>query len=308
MKTFIFSALALGMMTSCANTDVEGVSTVDNGEPVAITLNTGVQQNVVAGVTRTPITNGNFEATILGWEGTDAPDYSTVTPTWNTSSTIDASKETTVTLDKYYNKNSATNTFMKACYPAGSVNGGVYGFTDAKEDGSVDILYAKQISGSRATAPTKGLEFNHMLTQIKFSIQAGDGLPAETKLKSITLNDSKIATGIDLKTDALEIKAPANLITVPGITPTGIVIPDDVTPIENSELMIAPTTGNTMELTVVTTDGVNDKTFNKVTVTTEDASFTAGTAYTVTLTFKEKISVNAKVSAWKNSTATGEVE
>ena len=33
MKTFIFSALALGMMASCSNTEVEGIDAVDNGEP-----------------------------------------------------------------------------------------------------------------------------------------------------------------------------------------------------------------------------------------------------------------------------------
>ena len=38
MKTFIFSALALGMMASCSNTEVEGIDVVDNGEPVAIQL------------------------------------------------------------------------------------------------------------------------------------------------------------------------------------------------------------------------------------------------------------------------------
>ena len=31
MKTFIFSALALGMMASCSNTEVEGIDAVDNG-------------------------------------------------------------------------------------------------------------------------------------------------------------------------------------------------------------------------------------------------------------------------------------
>ena len=43
MKTFIFSALALGMMASCSNTEVEGIDAVDNGEPVAIQLSAGVE-------------------------------------------------------------------------------------------------------------------------------------------------------------------------------------------------------------------------------------------------------------------------
>ena len=69
MKTFIFSALALGMMASCSNTEVEGIDAVDNGEPVAIQLSAGVQTNVVAGLTRAAITgDAKFKATVLAWE------------------------------------------------------------------------------------------------------------------------------------------------------------------------------------------------------------------------------------------------
>ena len=77
MKTFIFSALALGMMASCSNTEVEGIDAVDNGEPVAIQLSAGVQTNVVAGLSRAAITgaDGVFVATVLGWEGSAAGAY-----------------------------------------------------------------------------------------------------------------------------------------------------------------------------------------------------------------------------------------
>ena len=65
MKTFIFSALALGMMASCSNTEVEGIDAVDNGEPVAIQLSAGVQ--TAATVSRALIENGSkFTATVLG--------------------------------------------------------------------------------------------------------------------------------------------------------------------------------------------------------------------------------------------------
>ena len=67
MKTFIFSALALGMMASCSNTEVEGIDAVDNGEPVAIQLSAGVE--TTTGVTRAAIEDGNkFKAIVLGWE------------------------------------------------------------------------------------------------------------------------------------------------------------------------------------------------------------------------------------------------
>ena len=89
----------------------------------------------------------------------------------------------------------------------------------------------------------------------------------------------------------------------------GIEIPDVAKSIDNSELMIAPTTGKTMSLTVVTNDGTSDKTFDNVVVTVDEGeSFAAGTAYTITLTFKEKISVETTVTTWKTSTASGTVE
>ena len=93
MKTFIFSALALGMMASCSNTEVEGIDPVDNGEPVAIQLSAGVETNVVAGLTRAAITgDATFTAKILGWE--DAAAY-TADPSWSsTASGIKASGKT----------------------------------------------------------------------------------------------------------------------------------------------------------------------------------------------------------------------
>lgn len=309
MKTFIFSALALGMMASCSNTEVEGIDPVDNGEPVAIQVTAGVQTNVVAGVTRAPLVSGTFEATILGWEGTAAPEYSTAAPWIVTGKSINVTESTTVILDRYYDTNNATKTYMKACYPAGTVTDGVYNFTGIKEDGSVDVLYAGEISGSRAAAPTTGFVFNHMLTQIKFSIKAGDGLLNGTKLKSITLKEPQVATGINLKTNALVTEAPSTPISVK-IAEGGIEIQDgEPTPIVDSELMIAPTTEKTMSLTVVTNDGTKDKTFSNVEVTVKEGnSFAAGTAYTVTLTFKEKISVETTVTAWKTAEASGDVE
>ena len=309
MKTFIFSALALGMMASCSNTEVEGIDAVDNGEPVAIQVTAGVKTNVVAGLSRAPLVSGTFEATILGWEGTDTPEYSTAAPWLVTGKNISVTESTTVKLDKYYDTNNATKTYMKACYPVGTVTNGVYNFTDIDKDGSVDVLYAGEISGSRAAAPTTGFVFNHMLTQIKFSIKAGDGLLNGTKLKSITLKEPQVATGINLKTNALVTEAPSTPISVK-IAEGGIEIQDgDAKLIENSELMIAPTTGKTMSLTVVTNDGTKDKTFDNVVVTVDGSEFfAAGTAYTVTLTFKEKISVETTVTAWKDGTGSGTVE
>ena len=80
MKTFIFSALALGVMAGCSNTEIEDV--VDSGEPVAITLNAGVETAVVVGTRAAIGTDELFKATVLGWEGDNVADYK-VAPTWS---------------------------------------------------------------------------------------------------------------------------------------------------------------------------------------------------------------------------------
>ena len=93
MKTFIFSALALGVMAGCSNTEIEDV--VDSGEPVAITLNAGVETAVVVGRRAAIGTDELFKATVLGWEGDNVADYK-VAPTWTAiSSDIKASSEVT---------------------------------------------------------------------------------------------------------------------------------------------------------------------------------------------------------------------
>lgn len=309
MKTFIFSALALGMMTSCANTDVEGVSTVDNGEPVAITLSAGVEATVEAN-TRAVLSSGTFNARIFGWEAAAKPDYATADTTWSVvSSSINVESSTSLTLNKYYNLSKDVSTYMKACYPnEGTFKDGVFTFTSPDEDGSLDVLYADEISGNRSQAAGV-LTFKHLLTQLKFNVKAGVGMPTNTQIVSITLNSAAVPTGINLSEvgGALTTKAVTNLkvsnIETKLIPDAGVAVGDP--------LMIAPISGKTIVLTVVTTDGTNQSTYNNVQVTVvgDDAGFVAGKAYEITITFKEKISVSASVTKWDtDGVAGGEVE
>lgn len=307
MKTFIFSALALGMLASCANTDVEGV--VENGEPVAITLNTGVEATVVAN-TRAVLSDGIFNARIFGWEASAKPDYATVDTTWSVvSSNINVTSETSLTLNKYYNLSKDVSTYMKACYPnEGTFKDGIFTFTSPVEDGSLDVLYADEVSGNRSQAAGV-LTFKHLLTQLKFNVKAGVGMPTNTQIVSISLNSAAVPTGINLSEvgGALTTKAVTDLnvlnIDTKVIPDAGVAVGDP--------LMIAPISGNTIVLTVVTTDGTNQSTYNNVQVTVggDDTGFIAGKAYEITITFKEKISVSASVTKWDTTgVAGGEVE
>lgn len=309
MKTFIFSALALGMMASCANTDVEGVSTVDNGEPVAIQLSAGVQQNVV--VSRAPITGAvKFQPTILGWEAETKADY-TGTP-WNASTIEEIASNASgvsITLNpvQYYNANEKINTFMKAFYVSDKTNVTVdndkkYVYTFENTDGSKDVLLSDVISGNKTTTTVLNFGFKHPLTQVSFKVVAGDGVANGTTLTSITLKNVVLPTGFDFSKEApLTYTLPADL-NVSGIT--SLAIAKDAVD-AGSPVMIQPISD--LKLDIVTSTG----TFKDVPVVLKDkaTALSAGTAYTITLTFSQKaITGTASVTDWTSGEGGADVE
>lgn len=308
MKTFIFSALALGMMASCANTDVEGV--VDNGEPVAIRLSAGVQQNVV--VSRAPITGAGakFKPTILGWEAETTADY-TGTP-WNASTTEDIAgnaSDVSITLNpvQYYNANEAINTFMKAFYVSDNAtvtvdNDKKYIYTFENTDGSKDVLLSNVVSGNKTTTDILNFSFTHPLTQVSFKVVAGTGLVDGTTLTSITLKNAALPTGFDFsKEDPLTYEAAKDLavsnITSTGIGSTAVTAgnPVMIQPISDLKLDIVTSTGTFKDVPVVLTD--------------KTTALLAGTSYTITLTFSQKaITGTASVADWTSGEGGADVQ
>lgn len=301
MKTFIFSALALGMLASCANTDVEGV--VENGEPVAIQLSAGVQQNVV--VSRAPITGAgtSFDATIFGWEVVkDATVDYTAASTWKTTTSENISanasnEEISLTEIQYYNAVKTTTTYMKAYYPAGTITTGEYNFTaDAKKDGTQDILVSNELTGSRADAVGKIFTFTHPLTQLKFAVKKGEGWKSDAavSVKSITINGASIATGIKLKNNELITEAAA-LLTVNGIT--SVNLPNTSTPIGDPVMIVPTTADKKITVDIVMSDDIEYKGVELS--STGGGTFDGGKAYTVTLTFtNKKVATGATVTDW----------
>lgn len=179
-------------MAGCSNTEIEDV--VDSGEPVAITLNAGVETAVVVGTRAAIGTDELFKATVLGWEGDNVADYK-VAPTWTAiSSDIKASSEVTnnitLTNTQYY-KSDGTHTFMKAFYvngetPVADTDSWIYNLT--KKDGTLDILMASAINGDKNT-PAASFAFKRPLTKLIFKVVAGDGLADNVTLTSIEVKD-----------------------------------------------------------------------------------------------------------------------
>ena len=304
MKTrILLSFLAAGVLLSGCSKNESG--NPSDGGRVPIRLGSGV-----AMVSKAPVASGTqFEAGIAGWENTATETYANE-PLWNTTiqTTANADEGQAVTWkeneQKYYNANAAVTTYMKAWYPAGTLSGTTVTFENT--DGSVDALLAPVVSGTKEDKDGKVLAFAHQTAQINFKVKAGDGLAANTTLRSITVKGAQLPTGFDLtKTgaDAVTYGEAADL-TVPGITADDITIAETATPAGNS-VMIKPITGNTFSIDVVTSNATyTDKT---VTVTGENVA--AGTAYDVTLTFTQnKIELTATVTAWENATGAAEIK
>ncbi|WP_455585036.1 fimbrillin family protein [Bacteroides sp.] len=310
MRTIVFSAVAMALVSSCTSSEIDEIVNKNN-EPVAIQLSAGVQANVVAG-TRAEITTGSkFKPTILGWEAKTTPDYTTSTP-WvaSTAEDIDgAASSTAITLNpvKYYNADADINTFMKAFYVSDVtptvVTDKAYQYTFENTDGAKDILLSNVISGNKTTATILNFSFKHPLSQVSFKVIAGTGLADGTTLTSITLKNVELPVGLDLSGDDASITyadaADLNVsnISVPVIDKTEVVAGDPV--------MIAPI--SELKLDIVTSTG----TFKDVIVKLKDdaTALLAGTAYTITLTFNQKaITGTASVEIWASEAGSAVVE
>lgn len=301
MKTFIFSALAMAVMASCTNSSIDEV--VNNDEPVAIRLGAGVQTNVVAG-TRAAITgDATFNAIVLGWEASAAPESYAINTTWtSTTSEIKGnatSDAITLTPKQYYSSDAGTATYMKAFYAKDATvdanKSYVYTFTSA---GETDVLMAPAINGDKKT-PATNFAFVHPLMQLKFVLVAGTGFPSGVTVTSITVKAAVLPNGVDMSTDVVTYADAADL-TVPGITAAAI-----NGSVVGNPVMVKPFAGGTFKVDVV----AGNVTYTDVPVTLNDFTTGAGVAYTVTLTFQNKeIEGSAKVTDWTTGTGSGTVE
>ena len=309
MKT-IHKPLCLLLVAAslCACSKSESGEQLSGGD--AIRLSAGLLSASVQ--SKAPINSGDkFTPAVAGWESTAAASY-TAAPTWNTTtSEITASataQAVTLTAPQVYNANGAVKTYMKAWYPQGTLTNGTVTFTaddSYKGDGTDDVLLASEVSGSKSDRENKVLAFEHLATQLKFVVKAGQGLAADTKLTKIELKGVDVPGGIDLATDALTGTAKETL-SVPDIDGSLVIGTTETGDAAGSPLMIVPPSGNTVTLKVTTSVAEFDNI--EATIDT-DEKFQAGKAYTITLTFGQKnIELSATLAEWSAGTGTGLVE
>lgn len=313
MKTIhkpIYLLLAAACLCACSKSESESSEQIPDGEAV-IRLSAGVPGASVQG--KAPINSGDkFTPAVAGWETSAVVNYASV-PTWKTTtSEITASttaQAVTLTAGQVYNADRTFKTYMKAWYPQGVLNNGNVLFTsdpDYRDDGTVDILLADEISGDKSDRENKVLAFGHLTTQIKFVVKEGSGLAADTKLTKIELKSVDVPSGINLVTNAL-LTSSKNALSVPDIDGNLVIGTTAAGDAAGSPLMIAPPSGtNTLMLKVTTSMAEFD---NIEATIDDDTAFQAGKAYTVTLTFGQKnIELSATLAEWSAGTGSGTVE
>lgn len=326
----IMTLLASGLASCSSEGDTPEVPGEKTDGAVAIRLGSKVKTNLNV-ITRAdgvsnegPIDNTPNSITfgIAGWERLQTGDYNKV-PTeletyaqgalWATTASCavnDSEKQPVAwTEQKYYNADENKKTFMKAWYPAGTINDDKSSVDFDNTTGKIDALWATPIYADKWDNNDKNLNFAHKTAQIKFKVQKGAGLEAGTKLKSITLQQVNVPVGFDLKAaNGSEVKySNAVDLKVPDYTEGSTTITDyetSASPFIGSPVMIKPITGRKFKVTVET----DKATFTDMEVTVNTENVQAGMAYTILLTFKqEEIVLTATVAQWTNQEGNGEI-
>lgn len=304
--TFLLG-LGLSVLAGCSAEDARNN---DNGALVPIELGAGVHV-----ISRAAITAGSeVEAGIAGWESEGAPTY-TDAPGWGgdgdpeviATKASETAQSVSWTTQRYYAPD-GKKTYLKAWSPAGAfATGNTVAFDNT--DGSVDVLLAPVVSGSKTDKVGAPLAFRHMTSQIKFAVKRGEGLAEGTKIESITIKNAQLPTGFDLAKGiddegAVTYAAAADL-TVPGIEGSEEIANTAAGDPVGDAVMIKPVASKTFTVDITT----NNASYTDKTVTVTTDRVLAGYAYEITLTFGQAgIELTATVADWKNASGSAEIQ
>lgn len=310
MKTqILYSLLAAGvLLAGCSKSENVGgeLPSPDAGGPVAIRLSSGIDASDAG--SKAPVTT-NAEVQIEGWEAATSADY-TQASAWQSTSTVTVSETAaaiTLTPVQYYNADGNIKTFIKGWYPKVASANGTVTFTNT--DGTADVLYATEVSGSKSAMVSDHLVFGHKSAQLVFKVKKDESLAAGTKIKTIKVKNTAIPTSLTLSTNTVNYTDMAEL-EVPNVTVAEIGLTEAVA---GDPLMVRPEGDlSTVKLYVETVkkDGSTvAATYDDVTLNTSDGKLTEGSAYTITLTFmQETITLTGNITPWVESTGTGTVK
>lgn len=308
-KQILLSLLAAGvLLAGCSKSENEGGGgfVPGDGKPVAIRLSSGI--DAAEAESKASVTT-SATVRIEGWEGTTTPNYATAASKWNSTSSVTVnSTAAAITLSpvQYYNADGNIKTYIKGWYPAVASNSGTVTFSNT--NGTVDVLYASEVSGSKSTVVNSPLVFKHKSVQLVFKVKRDASLAAGTKIKTIKVKNTAIPTSLSLSSNTVNYTSKTEL-AVPGVTVAEIGTTEAVA---GQPLMVRPEANlNSVKLYIETvkSDGTTAAAiYDNVALTTSDSKLTEGSAYTVTLTFKQAgISLKGNITPWTTATGTADV-
>lgn len=300
MKKILLPVLAAALLAGCAK---EGSNPANNG-PVPIRLGSGIGMEVTSKAPIDPAENSEFTASIVGWEGENAPiAYTGSAKTWQTTITTTASTSAvdvpTWGATQFYNQNEKVNTYMIAWHPIGTLADDAT-TVSFQNDGTQDAMIAQMVPGNKNTTTDPILAFKHASAQIIFKVQTENAEVQVNNLQSITINDVNVITGFDLSNYSAIASTTEQDVNV-AIDLNGQKI-NNTTAIEAGEgVMIAP---DRKDITIDVK--ADDILYDNQAVTLSSTNIEAGKSYIITLTFKRQgITVDATVEAWQPGSQTG---
>ncbi len=275
-----------------------------------IRLSAGLQA-----VTRSVVGTGStFTAAVGGWESDATVDY-TQPASWLSTTTLTASADAAdiaLTPERFYSQDGGVKTYIQAWYPGGTLSEGKVAFAgdaDYKGDGTDDILFASEVSGSALDFATRTLTFVHLTSQVKFTVEGDELFGEHTTLRGIVIRNTSAPTGFDV-TDGSLVYDPTATLTVPGIDGTQIISP--TVAFSGVPVMIPSFAQNRFSVDVHTFDEATsiDVVYRDIPVTLRgDTRMVPGKAYTIALTFAGyAVSAQASVAEWDyTGTGSGDV-
>ena len=228
-----------------------------------------------------------------------------------------------------YNADNTTRTYIKGWYPSGNAfdsvdvaegtaslttNGVVTFAAQDAPDGTVDVLYANAIYGEaddKIIDNDRPLVFNHMTTQVNFTVVGTDGLNPAAELTALTLSGARGPISLSLVDDSVTWNTNEQEFELLDADPVVVPHADSSAAVVGFPLMIRPEANNTqLKVTAsVDLDGAAGPDpaveYSDLLLTTASGRFDAGTAYTIRLRVSENgIRLEGYIVPWNDGGTT----
>lgn len=167
--------------------------------------------------------------------------------------------------------------------------------------GREDVMFATPVTGSRNSRP-QGLEFRHVLTQLRFQVIDSYASLNEVSLRGISLLGVNSDSSMNIETGALGAWSSPGELAVPGITEVLITGSPTQPQSVGQEVMLEPGQPE-FHVRVETSKATYDDVLIRPTSSiggVKEESFAAGRSYLITLSFQQQtgIVLSATVVPW----------